>query len=81
MTTQMEDGIPTIRTGGSTETEKEPKDVLILVFDWKGRMQGSYRLEGMTGCSVITSGGDGILYACTKDPETEQLSILRYKLF
>ena len=54
MTTQMEDGIPTIR---------------------------SYRLEGMTGCSVITSGGDGILYACTKDPETEQLSILRYKLF
>ena len=35
----------------------------------------------MTGCSVITSGGDGILYACTKDPETEQLSILRYKLF
>ena len=44
-------------------------------------MQGSYRLEGMTGCSVITSGGDGILYASTKDPETEQLSILRYKLF
>lgn len=81
MTTQMEDGIPTIRTGGGTETEKEPKDVLILVFDWKGRMQGSYRLEGLTGCSVITSGGDGILYTCTKDPETEQLSILRYKLF
>ena len=79
MTTQMEDGIPTISIGDSTETE--PKDVLILVFDWKGRMQGSYRLEGMTGCSVITSGGDGILYACTKDPETEQLSILRYKLF
>ena len=44
-------------------------------------MQGSYRLEGLAVCNAISSGGNGILYASTEDPDTGQLTILRYKLF
>lgn len=65
---------------GDTE-EGAAKDVLIFVLDWEGNMQGSYRLEGLAVCNAISSGRNGILYASTEDPDTGQLTILRYKLF
>ena len=84
MTTELVDGSPVISVNDDTddsEKETEPKDVLILVLDWKGNLQSSYRLEGLKGCTAISSGRDGTLYASVKDTETDQLSILRYKLF
>ncbi|CCY35943.1 unknown [Alistipes sp. CAG:831] len=84
MTTELVDGSPVISVNDDTddsEKETEPKDVLILVLDWKGNPQSSYRLEGLKGCTAISSGRDGTLYASVKDTETDQLSILRYKLF
>lgn len=84
MTTELVDGSPVISVNDDTddsEKETEPKDVLILVLDWKGNLQSSYRLEGLKGCTAISPGRDGTLYASVKDTETDQLSILRYKLF
>lgn len=84
MTTELVDGSPVISVNDDTddsEKETEPKDVLILVLDWKGNLQSSYRLEGLKGCTAISSGRDGTLYASVKDTETDQLSILGYKLF
>lgn len=84
MTTELVDGSPVISVNDDTddsEKETEPKDVLILVLDWKGNLQSSYRLEGLKGCTAISSGRDGTLYASVKDTDTDQLSILRYRLF
>lgn len=80
ITTEMVNGVPTMSTWSKKYTE-EAKDMLILVLDWEGDLQGSYRLEGLKDCSAISSGGDGLIYASVKDKNTDQLSILRYKLF
>ena len=82
LSAELVDGSVSIHVNDEYETdESAANDVLIFVLDWKGNMQGSYRLEGLTQCTAISSGGNGILYASTNDPETDQLSILRYKLF
>lgn len=82
LSAELVDGSVSIHVNDEYETdESAANDVLIFVLDWEGNMQGSYRLEGLTHCTAISSGGNGILYASTNDPETDQLSILRYKLF
>ncbi len=77
----MVDGIPTMSFSSKKKGADETKGLLILVLDWKGKIKGSYRLEGLNDCTAISTTEPGILYASTMDEETEQLSVIRYRLF
>lgn len=78
---KMVDGIPTMSFSSKKKGADGTKGLLILVLDWKGKIKGSYRLEGLNDCTAISTTEPGILYASTMDEETEQLSVIRYRLF